>query len=393
MNRASQSADVELSSELTAILSDLIAMPSAQPDGTMTAIAAYTAERLRKAGYSTEIAREVGVENVVARLGSGSPCVVFNAHMDTVGFGDRGNWKHDPFVAHIEDGLVFGLGAGNCKGSMSVQLWLAEEIARRGGPAHGEVVFTFVGDEENLGPHGMRFLRESGRVKPDMLILGAQTECQLVTAERGVLWTRVTTRGKAAHAGRPFAGDNAILRMIRIINRLEAELGPAVAARQSGVMRASMNIGKLAGGENTNVVPDHCVMEIDRRVLIEEGVDAAFDEIERVVGSCGEPAGTVSVERLRGTNGFRAPTETPLVQAFMAEILGRLGKPAELRIANGASDGRYFADDGISILNFGPGSGAQAHATNESVPVNQMVDAAHIQLGAVARLLGVRPNS
>src|SRR4029079_7654743 len=98
--------------------------------------------------------------------------------------------------------------------------WLAEEIARRGGPQKGEVVFTFVADEENLGPGGMAFLRRSGRVKPPSLILGAQTENQLIVAERGVMWARVTTSGKAAHAGNPAAGDNAILRMIRLIGAL-----------------------------------------------------------------------------------------------------------------------------------------------------------------------------
>ena len=72
-----------------------------------------------------------------------------------MGVGERANWKSDPYKALVKGGLVYGLGAGNCKGSMAVQLWLAEEIARRGGPAKGELIFTFVADEENLGPNGM----------------------------------------------------------------------------------------------------------------------------------------------------------------------------------------------------------------------------------------------
>ena len=89
--------------------------------------------------------------------------IAFNAHVDTVGVGERANWKSDPYKALVKGGLVYGLGAGNCKGSMAVQIWLAEEIARRGGPQTGELIFTFVADEENLGPDGMEFLRKSGK--------------------------------------------------------------------------------------------------------------------------------------------------------------------------------------------------------------------------------------
>src|SRR3569623_2121124 len=153
--------------DLVAILSDLIAIPSPYPPGTSVEICAYAAKRLKKAGRS--------------------PVIAFNAHVDTVGVGERANWKSDPYKALVKGGLVHGLGAGNCKGSMAVQLWLAEEIARRGGPARGELIFTFVADEENLGPEGMAFLRKSGKVRPDALILGAQTENTLIVAARGVM--------------------------------------------------------------------------------------------------------------------------------------------------------------------------------------------------------------
>ena len=95
----------------------------------------------------------------------------------------------------------------------------------------GELIFTFVADEENLGPDGMEFLRKSGRVRPDALILGAQTENNLIVAERGVMWARLTTKGKAAHAGNPSAGDNAILRMMRLVGALQAHYDKALAKR------------------------------------------------------------------------------------------------------------------------------------------------------------------
>ncbi|HEY6980832.1 ArgE/DapE family deacylase [Reyranella sp.] len=380
----------KLSSDLVSILSDLIALPSPYPPGTSVEICAYAAKRLRKAGYKVEIvSRAKGVDNVVARRkGKGKGlAVAFNAHVDTVGVGERGNWKSDPFKALVKGGLVHGLGAGNCKGSMAVQLWLAEEIARHGGPVRGEVIFTFVADEENLGPNGMEYLRKTGKVRPDALILGAQTENNLIVAERGVMWARLTTKGKAAHAGNPTAGDNAILRMMRLAGALQSYYDKALAGRTSGAMKSTVNIGMFHGGHNTNVVPATCTVEIDRRLLPDEKVKDAFAELKRVVDGVGEPRSQYGVEFLTGTNGFFAPENGQVVAAFESVVKQQTGRKVKFLNATGVSDGRYYADDGIEIINFGPGSGTQGHAANESVPVAEMVEAARIQLEVVSRLL------
>lgn len=381
----------QLAKDLVAILSELIALPSPYPPGTSVEICAYAAKRLKKAGYKVEIAtRTKGVDNVVARLKSRSkgPAVAFNAHVDTVGVGERANWKSDPFKALVKGGLVYGLGAGNCKGSMAVQLWLAEEIARRGGPRTGELIFTFVADEENLGPEGMAFLRESGKVRPDALILGAQTENNLIVAERGVMWARITTRGKAAHAGNPAGGDNAILRMMRLVGALQAHYDKVLPKRVKGAMKSTVNVGMFHGGHNTNVVPSACTVEIDRRLLPDEKVKDAFKELKAVVDKVGEPRSQYSVEFLTGTNGFFAPENGAAVAAFEAAVKAQTRRKVRFLNATGVSDGRYYADDGIEIINFGPGSGAQGHAANESVPIAQMVEAAKIQLEVVERLTG-----
>jgi acetylornithine deacetylase/succinyl-diaminopimelate desuccinylase family protein len=374
-----------LARDLTAVLAGLIAIPSHFPPNDTRRIAAWTAERLRHAGLAVEVlSRQPGVDNVVASLGSGAPHLVFNAHADTVGVGDPTLWSTPPFEAVARDGLVFGLGAGNCKGSMAVQILLAERLAAAGGPARGTVSFTFVGDEENLGPDGMAFLRDTGRIKPDMLVLGAQTENSLITAERGVLWVRIETRGRAAHAGAPQRGDNAIARMVRVVVALERDLVPRLAARSDGGLRSTINIGRIDGGHNTNVVPASCWLEIDRRLLPSETVEGAFAEIAALVAGAGEPSDRVSVTRLRGTPGFSAPRDGRLVSAFGKALAANGFGPLRFSDATGVSDGRYFATDGIEIVNFGPGSGAQGHAADESVPVDQMVDAFLVQWAMIA---------
>lgn len=380
-----------MKSELVSILSDLIALPSPYPPGTSVEICAYAAKRLKKAGYKVEIAtRKKGVDNVVARMKGKAkgPVIAFNAHVDTVGVGERANWKTDPFKAVVKGGLVYGLGAGNCKGSMAVQLWLAEEIARRGGPKKGELIFTFVADEENLGPEGMEYLRKSGKVRPDALILGAQTENNLIVAERGVMWAKITTKGQAAHAGNPSAGDNAILRMMRLMTALQSYYDKALKTRVSGAMKSTVNLGMFHGGHNTNVVPSACTVEIDRRLLPNEKVKDAFNELKRVIDGAGEPKSQYEVKFLTGTNGFFAPENGKTVAAFESAVKKRTGRKVKFLNATGVSDGRYYADDRIEIINFGPGSGVQGHAANESVPIAEMIEAAEIQLDVVGKLLG-----
>jgi hypothetical protein len=145
--------ELELAHELTEILSDLIAIPSTYPPGDTKNICAYTSERYSRAGYQCEIhTRVAGIESVVARAGSGGRQLALNCHIDTVDVGERADWHTDPSKAKLQSGMIYGLGANNCKGSTALHIWLGEEIMRAGGPKQGEIVFTFTGDEERLGP-------------------------------------------------------------------------------------------------------------------------------------------------------------------------------------------------------------------------------------------------
>lgn len=377
--------------DIFAWLQRLIAAPTAYPPGDTAEIAAHLEEALSAMGYAAQTHTFAPrLANVVASMGHGEPSLVFNAHLDTVGPGDLSRWSSSPFEATVDDDFVYGLGAANCKGSAAIQLWLAQQIARRGGPAKGQVVFTFVTDEESLDANGMSALRNAGLVRPDMLLLGAPTENALITVERGVLWVEVVATGRAAHAGQPGDGDNAIARMMRVLQHVDREMSKRLAGRHDGDMHSTMNIGMIRGGENTNVVPSRCVVQIDRRLLPSETVDAAFAELQAVVAAAGEPADRIEVKRLRGTNGFRGGAAGPLVSTLRAAIESVTGAPAAFSSAIGVSDGRYFADDGIEIVNFGPGVGSAGHASNESVSIEALRQAARVLEQVVERLLGYR---
>jgi acetylornithine deacetylase/succinyl-diaminopimelate desuccinylase family protein len=380
----------DIEGDLLALLRELVAIPSTFPPGNTERIVLFCRDFLSGLGYETRLHEKTkGVQNLVAGCGRGKPSIVFNAHVDTVGVGERAAWRTDPFCATLADGRVYGLGACNCKASMAVQLWLAKEIARRGGPKRGELVFTFVGDEENLGTDGMAYLRDMGAIKPDTLIVAAPTRNRIVYEERGVMWVKVTTRGRAAHAGAPHAGESAILKMNHVVSQIQNELLPDIAKRKSTTsQQATLSIGRIRGGENINVVPDLCVIELDRRLLSDEDFDSTFEQMRSFMLK----SGAQEVELLTGTPGFSASGSGAGARAFAGAVREVTGKPPERLNVVGASDGRYFARDGIEILVTGPGDGADSHIPNEHVALGEMIDAAQIQLGAVEKLLGFAEN-
>jgi len=119
--------------DLAVTLSDLVAIDSRSPPGDTAAIAARIARDLVASGYQVDTPRFGTSTNVVARLGSGHPSLVFNVHVDTIGPGDRAAWHTEPYGLVVREGRLHGLGASNAKGAAACHLWLAREIARAGG--------------------------------------------------------------------------------------------------------------------------------------------------------------------------------------------------------------------------------------------------------------------
>ena len=379
-----------MKTEAMSILADLVARPSTTPPGNTSAVCAYIAAALSTAGYKVGTHnRAPGVDNIVAQMGQGAPVLAFNSHIDTVAPGS--GWATDPYaLTPKESGRFAGLGAVNCKGSAAAQIWVAQSVARAGGPTKGTLVFSFAGDEERLGPDGTQFLAEAGHLKPDMLVMAAPTSNTLMVEERGVLWARLTTTGRAAHAGDPSAGDNAIARMARLIVHLQAFASTQLKERSLGAHHSTLNIGTIAGGANTNVVPDQCVVTLDRRLLPGmENIETGLDELRQVLEASGEPSGTWQLERITGTNGFRMSPDQPLVRAFGDAVQGITGKAAEFRVPIGASDARFLSDSGAQIVIFGPGDDREGHAANESLDEGELDAACRIQLAVVRELLGV----
>lgn len=359
------------------LLRDLIALPSVNPAVLPTGdpragerrIAEFLAATAGVAGLDVEL-REVlpGRPNVLARLTPSRPVrqrILLAPHLDTIG-----GESDAVFQPRRKHGRLHGRGACDTKGSVAAMLTVLISLARSGRrPQQTEIVFTGLVDEEN-GQAGSRALAASG-FKADLAIVGEPTNLHVVTAHKGDLWLQLETRGRAAHGSRPDLGDNAVHTMARIVDLLETTYAAALRQRRHPLLgRATVNVGTIHGGAQPNVVPDHCVISLDRRTLPSETDAGVRREILDLLKRHRLAA---RILNLRGAPCPPMETDArlPLVRQFTTQV----GQRGPLGV-HYFCDAAVLSEAGIPSVVFGPGDIAQAHTADEWISLRQLESAA-----------------
>jgi len=392
--------------EVVEFLQELIRCKSTYPPGDTREVAKVCLRKLIEAGieakliYPDEDAKSIFNDNVdnknipsvigTIKGKTDKPVLLFNAHIDTVSVEDPENWKHDPFSGVVEDGYIYGRGAGDDKSSVAAQVMAAVAIARAGIELNGTLMVNPVADEEASAFRGTHWLRDKGYLNPDYVIIGEQTNNRVSVAERAMLWLEVTIKGKAAHGAMPWEGNNAIYRAAEFIRLIETDLAPRLKEKTHPYLpHSTVNVSKINAGINSNVVPELCKIFIDRRYIPGETRESVINEIEdllirlsketpfewelEVVWDGGAPVGTDPQE--------------PLVQTLLNAVEEITGEKTEPTGYKQGSDGRLFAGRGIPIVHFGPSDPAVGHSTDERVSIRQLVDATKVYALTALRML------
>ncbi len=223
----------------------------------------------------------------------------FDAHLDTV----TGEGMADPFTPTLQgDNQLVGRGVADDKASLAALTAAVVSLARTGERPPCTVLFTATMDEEH-GMQGMRALLAAGR-QAKGAVIAEPTGLEIVIAHKGVARFTVSTDGKAAHSSRPDLGINAIYRMARVVSALEHYAKGGIGRDTHPFLgKATLSVGVIRGGEYVNIIPDHCEIEVDRRLLPGEDGRRAVGRPPRLLG-----------ERLRrgfGDPGERAETACP----------------------------------------------------------------------------------
>ena len=358
--------------ELLDLLKQIIEIDTCYPPGSSRVFGKFATSYLKNSGLRI---KSYGVDKekiniCVSNYKGPKKSIVFNSHIDTVR-PISSEWKTNPFDLKIEKNYSYGLGAVNCKGSAAVHLYIAKNFKNLFPNIKENIDFTFVTDEENLGPDGTKYLKEQKVIKPHTLILGAPTNNNFVIEERGVFWLEINVSGKTSHAGEPHKGINAIEKSAKIINELNSSFKNFLKKYDIGTHKSTINVGIISGGENVNVVPSKTRIVVDRRITHKEDVKKAYNEIKNFIHKVDK---SVKVKFLTGTNPFKSNKSNIYLKELSKSKEWITGQKSKFLSSIGVSDGRYFADDNVNIINIGPGTGSEGHKSNEKLINKDLVD-------------------
>ncbi len=370
--------------EQVRFLQELVRVPTDTPPGNNAPHAERTAELLRPMGFEAEKhavpAAEVkayGLETITnlivrRRYGEGRT-IALNAHGDVVPPGE--GWTHDPYGGEIANGQLFGRASAVSKSDFSTFTFAVRALESLGLPLKGGVELHFTYDEEFGGELGPGWLLKQGLTKPDLMI-AAGFSYQVVTAHNGCLQMEVTVHGKMAHAAIPETGVDALQGAVQILQSLYAQntLYQQVTSGVDGITHPYLNVGRIEGGTNTNVVPGKVSFKLDRRMIPEENPVEVEANIRQVIQHAveqfnqGRPADHqihVDIKRLLLAHAMKPlPGNAPLVTAIQRHGQEVFGEPIPAMGTPLYTDVRLYVAQGVPgvIYGAGPRTVLESHA-------------------------------
>lgn len=368
---------------LIQVLSELVAIESINPSmkgakNGEAVIGSYIFDYLKDLGLEVQKEEALpGRYNILGRLAGADSKrrLLFEAHLDTM---PVEGMEIDPFHPKIEEGRLYGRGSCDDKASIAAML-CALKVAGEQGRPKADLYFLGSVDEEYTFK-GIRHFLKAG-FSAQGAVIGEPTELDLVIAHKGMVRWRIVVTGKAAHSSKPKEGINAITKMAKIINQIEDQLQPPLAQKSHPLVGSpTLSIGKIEGGIQINIVPDRCVIELDRRLIPGEDTDSVLAEFEGLLEQMRpqDPELQVAMEEPFLVD---YPLETEeregvvnLAKAAISEVLGQ----AKVKGVPYGTDGSKTARAGIPTIVLGPGSIDQAHTAVEFVEIEQVVKATKI---------------
>jgi len=350
-------------------LQALVQVPTDTPPGNNAPHAERTAELLAGMGLQSEKfavpdaeVKAYGLQsitNLIVRrpYGAGGKTIALNAHGDVVPPGE--GWTHGPYSGEVVDGKLYGRASAVSKSDFASFTFATRALESLGLPLKGGVELHFTYDEEFGGELGPGWLLSHGHTKPDLLI-AAGFSYQVVTAHNGCLQMEVTLHGLASHAAYPHTGVDALQAANQLLTALYAYNGVLKTRLSSveGITHPYLNVGRIEGGSNTNVVPGKVVLKLDRRMIPEEDVHAVEAEvralIESTVAQC--PGVRLEIKRLLLANSLKPMAgNAPLVAAIQKHGQAVFGEPVPTSGTPLYTDVRLYGAQGVPAVIYGAG--------------------------------------
>jgi len=367
-------------------LRDMIAIPSESAQ-EREVIARARAE-LESCGFD-EIKID-GMGNLHGRVGDGETVVALDAHLDTVGVGDRSTWTRDPYQGELKDGVIYGRGAGDMEGGMAAAVYGAR-IARELGLLDGvQLWVTGTVMEEDCDGLCWQYILREGVLRPAVVVITEPTRLGVYRGHRGRMEIEIRTQGRSAHGSAPERGVNAVYKMAPIIAEIE-QLNERLATTADPFLgKGSCTISAIRStSPSLCAVADSATIHVDRRLTHGETWEGAVAQLE-ALDSVRRVGATVAVldYAVPSYTGLVYPTKKfyptwvfpethPAVQAGVEAATHALGRPPVIGkwgfSTNGIATAGMF---GVPTIGFGPSDEVWAHTPDDQCPVDDLTVAA-----------------
>ena len=373
-------------SPVVKLLSKLVSIPSINPSLDQKSVGygeepvtAFLEETSQNAGLLTERQKvKTGRDNLLVRLtpeGEVKYRVLLAPHLDVVPA------PIEAFTPKIIGNQLHGRGACDTKGSVAsffqALLDLASSSER---PLETEIIFVGLVDEEFAQAGSRAFAKST--ITGDLAIVGEPTGLDVVSSHKGSLWIQLETTGRSAHGSTPEKGINAIEKMHQAMNLLLGEYQNSLNSKSDPLLgRPTLSLGTIKGGDQPNIVPRRCQLELDRRTIPGESPESVIKELDDLFGELGESAPTIKISRTVPCPPLQTNQDLPFPKLLL--------KCADKYQTKGVP---YFTDasplsmGGTPALVFGPGDIDQAHAEKEWIDLEELEKAHSIVLNFLKSL-------
>lgn len=338
----------------------LLAFNTINPPGMERACARHLGAMLESAGFRVSYHEFAEARtSLVARIGAaGAPPICFTGHIDVVPLGAKA-WARDPFAGETDGDRVYGRGSTDMKSGIAAFVVAAIELAAELARGPGVILVITAGEE--IGCEGAKYLADHRLLEPAGAIVVAEpTGNYPYVGHKGLAWFEVETFGVTAHGSMPEVGENAIVKMARVIGDLERFRFPVESHPVMG--KPTVNVGTIHGGLNTNSVPDEARITLDTRTV--PGIDHAH--LCRSLQALLAPRGA-KVRQIVDTPAlYTEPGDEWVQRVFEACTPYLDARPTPKTITfstDGADLKRGFGGPPAVVL--GPGEPKLAHQTDE----------------------------
>ena len=370
--------------EMSAFLRDMIRLPSESCNEKEVIL--RIKEEMENVGFDKVEIDPMG--NILGYIGHGEHLIAMDAHIDTVGVGDKNLWNYDPFEGYEDDEIIIGRGASDQEGGMASMVYAGKIIKDLGLEDDYTLLVTGTVQEEDCDGLCWQYIIEKDEIKPEFVVITEPTSLNVYRGHRGRMEIKVSTQGVSCHGSAPERGDNAIYKMAPIINELKELHGNL--KHDAFLGKGSLTVSEIFFSSPSRcAVADGCSISVDRRLTAGETYEYALEQIRNLeaVKAVGATVEMYDYKRPSYTN-LVYPTKSyfptwvldekhPACRTLVDTYKGLFGKkPLVDKWTFSTNAVSIMGRFGIPCIGFGPGHEDQAHAPNERTWKDELVKAA-----------------